>query len=148
MPFVFSAPTVMANGELPGAVMHAIDGPPVLGLAEVAGRCDDRDAGAVGALDRLAQGVVAPALRHRPAERHVDDSDVEARAIGDRPVDGLDHIAGKAPALRVQDLQADDVRARRHARGLVEAVAAGSSDDPRHVRAVAVLVKSQYRDRR
>ena len=60
----------------------------------------------------------------------------------DRPVDGLDHVAGNAPALRVQHLQADDVRARRHARGLVEAVAAGSGDDPRHVRAVAVLVKS------
>ena len=61
----------------------AVDGSPVFGLAEVAGGGDDGDARAVGALDRLAQRVVTPALGDRPAERHVDDFDVEALAIGD-----------------------------------------------------------------
>ncbi len=52
-------------------------------------------------------------------------------AIRDRAVDRLDHVADDAPALRVQHLEADDVRPRRHALGLVEAVAAGRSDDAR-----------------
>ena len=53
----------------------------------------------------------------------------------------LDHVGRQALALRVQHLQADDVRPGRHAARLVEPVRARRRDDAGHVRPVPVLVE-------
>ena len=57
VPHVFSAPTVIANGELPGEVMPPRIGTPVARLAVVAGGRDDDDACGDGARDRLAERI-------------------------------------------------------------------------------------------
>ena len=56
--------------------------------------------------------------------------------VVDGPVDGRDDVARAPGPVAPQHLQADQVRARRHAAEGVRRAA----DDPRHVRAVPVLV--------
>ena len=79
--------------------------------APVAGRGHDDDAGANGALDRLDQRVGRRRFVDRMAERQVDDVDAERRLVGDREVDGANHVAGAALAGAVEDLQPDQARA-------------------------------------
>ena len=56
------------------------------------------------------------------------------------PVDRLDHVAGEAAAVGVEHLEADDERSGRHAARVIPTIGAGGRDDPRHVRAVPVVV--------
>ena len=109
-------------------------------LAVVARGDDDDNPGPIGALHGLAHGIVGAALEHRPAQRQVDDPDLVAVAILNRPVNRVGHVAGIAAAVGAEHLQIDDVCAGRHAAGGVLRVDPGGRDDPRHVRAVAVVV--------
>ena len=63
-------------------------------------------------------------------------------AVLDREVDRLDHVGRLAGAVRIEHLQVDQVRGRRHARiGAVDGVVeAARRDDAGDVRAVAVEV--------
>ena len=139
---VLSEPTVMANGEFPGDVMPPRIGEPSALDAVVARGRDDDDAGARRALDRLAQRVGGGRLGHRVAERQVDDADVVAAAVGDRPVDAGDDVARQADAVRPEHPDVDQLGAGRDAAGVeVRHVRRRAADDARDVRAVAEQVR-------
>ena len=64
VPLVLEAPTVITHGALPGEPMAPYCGWPFGGLAEVAGRGDDDDAGVDGALGRERQRIGRVRLGH------------------------------------------------------------------------------------
>ena len=114
---MFTAPTVSADGELPGDEMPPIDRPAVRQLADVARRDGHQDAGVGRPLHGLAQRIVPLRLHHRVPQRHVDDLDVPQAPVVDRPVERLDHVARLARAVRAHRLQAEEVGARARRRG-------------------------------
>ena len=147
VPCVFSAPTVIAYGELPGDSMPATTVVPSGELPEVARRRHHHDA-------RPPRPARPPRtadrrqnrFEHRMAQRQVDDADAVPRPVLDRPVDGLDDVARQARSVGAQHAQVDQVRAGRHARSSARSPA-GPPDRPRHdarhVRAVPVLVDAR-----
>ena len=131
---------MIAQGELPGEVIPPRIGVPVGRQAVVAGRHDDDQAGLHRARDRAAQRVGGGRLGDRVAERQVDDADVVAPRVGNRPVDAGDDVARVARAVAAEHAHVDEVHTRRaaarvrrrHPRGCGRA----SADDARDVRAV------------
>ena len=111
-------------------------------LAVVAGRCDDHEAGLHRALDRETNRVVLVALRRCRTQREVDHADAELVAIPDRPVDRFDDVRGFTGSVRIQHLEVDQVRGRRHPRirALAAVVEGPRGDDAGDVRAVTVVV--------
>ena len=59
------------------------------------------------------QRILEVRLGDRRAHRHVHDADVVRALVADRPLERQDDVADDPLALRVEHLQADDVRARR-----------------------------------
>ena len=114
----------------------------VLGLTVVARRRHHHQPRTHRPLHRLADRIVPVTLRRRRAQRQVQYPDAERLPVLDREVDGLDHVARPAAAVRVQHLQVDQVRRRRHPalRALHRRLEAPRRDDARDVRAVAVEV--------
>ena len=127
---------------MPGEVTLPITVLPLRRHAVIAGRRDDDEAGLDRALDRLANRVVLVALRRRRAQRQVHDADAELLAEPDREVDRLDDVGRFALAVRIEHLQVDQVRGRRHAGiGAVDCVLeTARRDDAGDVRAVPVEV--------
>ena len=78
------------------------------------------------------------------AERHIDDTQLVASLVLDRPLEGEDDVRHVAVTVRAEHPQADEFRARRHAHigrpfGRT-AAASASDDDAGHMRAMAVRV--------
>ncbi len=63
-----------------------------------------------GVLDGLHERIGRRRLENRMAERQIDDVDVERVLVGDRELDGANHVVGRALALRVENLQANQAR--------------------------------------
>src|SRR4051794_16830195 len=78
---------------------------------------DDDDALVPGLLGRIGQRVEQVALYTVGAERHVENTDVQAAlvAVLDDPVDGRDGLRDVGLTLGVRDLDADDPGVRSHA---------------------------------
>ena len=98
-----------------------------------------RDRVAYRTVERVRVGVAAVAVVDaRTAEAHIRDLDLQCCGVRGDPVDAADHLRVGAAALRVDDLDRVDLRARRHADDACAVVARG--DRPGDVRSVAVVV--------
>ena len=129
------------QGALPGAVMPPYCVSAVAAfLPEVAGGGDDDDAGVDRALGGEGQRIGVVGLGDARAHRQVDDADVVRALVRDRPLERRDDVADDAAAVRVEHLQADEVRRRRDAGVRAARVVAVAGDDAGDVRAVAVVV--------
>ena len=109
------APTVSADGVLPGEMMPPTTGRPSAVLPMLPAAATTTSPRRDRALHRLAQRIVAVGFEHRVPERQVDDADPVLRLVRDHPVDGVDHVARVARAVRAEHAQADDVRPGRDA---------------------------------
>ena len=67
-------------------------------------------------LNRLHERVGRRRLVDRMAERQVDDVDAEQCLVRDRELDGANDVAGRALAVLVEHLEADQAHVRRDAR--------------------------------
>ena len=109
----------------------------------VARRGHHHDAGLPGRHHRLVQRIVPVVRLRRRAERQVQHTDVVLRAVGDHPVDALDHVEVAAEAGRIEGTHHHQARGRRDAmmlgRVLGQHAACG---DRRHVRAMAARIAS------
>ena len=106
------------------------------------------DAGADGALHRLAHRIVAIGLQHRRAQRQVDHANLVLMLVRNHPVDGLNHITRHARPIVPQHAEVHELRARRDAaiRLRLGEHAALAGHDARHVRAVPEAVHAVAAD--
>src|SRR5262249_57955980 len=107
--------------------------------AGVPGRRDHDDARGDGRVDGLGGHVVAVAAAVRVADRQVDHVDAVAVAVVDGPLDALGDQAQAALVVAVDDLDADEGRARGQAAALRPARPA-AGDDVGDLAAVAEIV--------
>ena len=100
---------MIADGALPGDRMPAYPGWPVCRRdAVVAGRCDDDDAGTDGGFYGLDQRVGGRRFENRVTERQVDDVDAKLGLVRRREFDRVDHVAGVARAISIENLERDE----------------------------------------
>ena len=115
VPRVFSAPTVSANGELPGDTIPPTTGFPSSVLPKLPAAATTRMPSSIARCTAWHSGSsLYDSSTGLPSERLMIRM-LYSRwwAIG--PVDRFDHVAGRARPVVADRAEADDVRARRHA---------------------------------
>src|SRR5262245_54195674 len=81
-------------------------------------------------------------------QRHVEDVDAERLLVSGCEFDRLDHVARVAGTVRTQDFEANQARRPGDADVLSVGPGAGTGNQARDVRAVAVAVRRRRGDRR
>jgi hypothetical protein len=103
-------------------------------------------AGIDGALGRERQRIGRVRLEHAGRDRQVDDADVVGVLDRDRVVDRLDDVADITVPVSVEDLERNEVGARRDASARAVRIEAIAGDDARDMRAMTELVRRQLRE--
>ena len=99
---VSTAPTVIADGALPGDVIPRIPRPRIRVGSKISCRRDDDDPRAHGSFDRLHERIGRARLVDRMAEGEVDDVDLQAFAVLNRELNRIHHIARQTCAIALK----------------------------------------------
>ncbi len=99
---------------------------------------DNRETHARRVLDGLHERIGRRRFVNRMAEREVQHVDAEQMPVGNGELDGAHDVVGRALALGVENLEADEARVRRDADVL-------APDQAGDVRAVPVIVGTAWR---